>query len=121
VLGALGLLTAGCGGDAGGDGDAGSETATSTATVQVLAIDNLFEPEQLSVSAGTAVVWRNGGLVYHNVVPEQESYGFGVDQTSFDVGDSYTFVFTTPGTYRYYCDIHGTIDVGMIGTVNVTA
>jgi plastocyanin len=118
---AVSLLAVGaCGGDDSGGGDAGSESATSIATVEVTALDNFFEPEQVSVAAGTAVMWRNDGAVYHNVVPEHDRYGFGVDQSEFDVGDTYTFVFTTPGTYRYVCDIHGTIDAGMIGTVTVT-
>jgi plastocyanin len=30
-------------------------------------------------------------------------------------------VFTEPGIYAYYCSIHGTDVVGMVGSITVTA
>ena len=39
--------------------------------------------------------------------------------TAFHPGDIYGHVFTTPGTFAYYCSIHGTAKAGMIGTVVV--
>ena len=38
----------------------------------------------------------------------------------FQPGDEYRYVFTEPGEYPYHCTIHGTHDIGMIGTVVVT-
>jgi plastocyanin len=39
----------------------------------------------------------------------------------FQPGDEYRHVFSEPGEYRYYCTIHGTAEVGMVGTVVVGA
>lgn len=87
--------------------------------VNVLAIDNTFRPETIEISAGTEVVWTNGGRNEHNVLPV-EGDAWGVQTEDFAPKDVYSHVFTTPGTYPYYCSIHGTTEVGMIGTVVVT-
>ncbi len=88
--------------------------------VEVLAIDNAFDPEDIEVEAGTTIVWRNAGRNDHNVIPEDEDAEWRVDTESFLPGDEAEYRFTEPGTYRYYCSIHGTIDVGMPGTVVIT-
>ena len=33
---------------------------------------------------------------------------------------TYSHVFDQPGTYAYFCTIHGTATAGMIGTIVVT-
>jgi plastocyanin len=87
--------------------------------VNVLALDNTFRPETIEISAGTEIVWTNGGRNDHNVLPI-EGDDWGVQTEDFTPQDVYSHVFTTPGTYPYYCSIHGTTEVGMIGTVVVT-
>ena len=64
--------------------------------------------------------WENRGHNDHNVLPTDESQTWGVQTEAFVPGDDYTWVFDEPGTYAYYCSIHGTKDVGMVGTVIVT-
>ena len=87
--------------------------------VDVIAIDNTFRPETVEVSAGTEVRWTNSGRNEHNVLPI-EGADWGVQTEDFAPQDVYSHVFTTPGTYAYYCSIHGTTEVGMVGTVVVT-
>ena len=88
----------------------------STSTVVVMAND-AFYPSTLSVSVGTTVTWINMDFVYHTVTSGSE-----VSPTSlFDSHElahmqSFSFTFTTPGTYSYYYDIHP----GMVGTITVT-
>jgi plastocyanin len=88
--------------------------------VEVLTLDNSFRPEQLEIVAGTAVRWDNGGRNDHNIVPVDDTQDWGVDIADFAPGDVYEHVFTTPGTYAYYCTLHGTATAGMVGTVVVT-
>ena len=88
-------------------------------SVDVQAIDNNFRPEQVEISAGTEVVWTNAGRNEHNVIPV-EGDDWGVPTEEFVPKDVYSHVFTTPGTYAYYCSIHGTAEAGMIGTIVVT-
>jgi plastocyanin len=115
-----------------GDGTTGDSTSTTDAAVgevsvpangevvEVLTLDNSFRPEQLEIVAGTAVRWDNGGRNDHNIVPVDDTQDWGVDIADFAPGDVYEHLFTTPGTYPYYCTLHGTAEVGMVGTVVVT-
>ena len=89
-------------------------------TVVVLGLDNTFREETIEVEAGTEVLWENRGRNDHNVVPVDETADWGVEVEDFTPGDEYSLVFGTPGEYPYYCSIHGTAEVGMIGTVVVT-
>ncbi len=103
------------------DDDGGpSSVAPNGEEVEVLALDNNFRPEELEVEAGTTVIWENGGRNDHNIVPADDSDSWGVGIEQFRPGDVYSYAFTTPGEYPYYCTLHGTADFGMIGTVVVT-
>ncbi|MDF2731992.1 MAG: putative blue copper protein [Desertimonas sp.] len=93
------------------------QAALPTSTIEVQAIDNTFRPQQVEVAPGTEVVWVNVGRNEHDVLSD---FGFGVAPADFQPGDEYRYVFTEPGEYPYYCTIHGTHDIGMIGTVIVT-
>lgn len=88
--------------------------------VDVIARDNSFLPEEIEISAGTEIRWENRGRNDHNVLPADDASGWGVDVQGFAPGDVYSEVFATPGTYPYYCSLHGTSDFGMIGTIVVT-
>lgn len=67
-------------------------------------IDNFtFAPTPLTVPAGTTVQWVNRDDIPHNVVSE--------DKTTFkskalDTDQNYSYTFTKPGTYTYFCSIH---------------
>ena len=89
-------------------------------TVVVLGVDNTFREETIEIEAGTEVLWENRGRNDHNVLPVDETEDWGAQTEDFVPGDEYARVFDTPGEYPYYCSIHGTTDVGMIGTVIVT-
>jgi plastocyanin len=67
-------------------------------------IDNFsFAPQTLTVAAGTQVTWTNQDDIPHTVVSE--------DKTTFkshalDTDEKFSFTFTKPGTYTYFCSIH---------------
>ena len=75
-----------------------------------------FIPSQLTIPAGTTVIWVND---------EQAKHTASADDGSFDSGDQalgvrFEHTFTEPGTYPYYCRYHGDVGgVGMAGTVVV--
>jgi plastocyanin len=114
-----------CGGDDGGTAGAGGDGAPPDATllegdsVEIEAVDNSFQPEAGRVAAGTEVTFVNAGRNSHNVVAEDEDAEWAVDTEDFQPGDSSSYTFDEPGTYRYYCSIHGTIDAGMPGVLVV--
>jgi plastocyanin len=70
------------------------------------------------VRPGTTVVWTNRGRNEHDVLPA-EGDGWGVEVEDFQPGDVYRHAFDEPGTYHYYCSIHGTTTEGMVGAVVV--
>ncbi len=105
-----------------GDSDDGGGVPTGPlvdgVTVEVDAPDNFFRPEAIEVEAGTEVVWTNTGRNDHNVILS-DSKEILVATDDFAPTDVGSFRFTEVGTFRYYCSIHGTPDVGMIGVVEV--
>jgi plastocyanin len=108
-------MTAGCSDDE----NAHPVNLVEGVEVRVSAIDNLFRPDDVVVRAGTEVVWSNDGRNDHDVVPADDD-SWGVPLAEFGPGATYQHRFVEPGTYRYYCTIHGTAERGMIGTVTVT-
>lgn len=76
-----------------------------------------FEPATLVVAAGTTVtfVWQDG---FHDLLSSGSPSFPGV-LAGFDPPKSYQHTFTAPGTYSYYCSVHGTANSGMRGTVIV--
>lgn len=91
-------------------------------TMKVVALDNNFIPQKIEVKAGTEVRWENNGRNPHNVVPadDPKATTWGVLEAAFQPKATYSRVFDRPGTYVYYCTIHGTPKAAMFGTITVT-
>lgn len=90
-------------------------------TVRVRSLDNSFRGETTEVVVGTEILWTNDGRNEHDVLPVDDSETWGALRDVFQPGDEYRHVFLEPGVYDYYCSIHGTKEVGMVGTIVVTA
>jgi len=92
-------------------------------SVKVVVLDNNFVAEQTEVVAGTEVVFTNNGRNPHNVVPvdDPKATTWGVLEADFQPKASYSRVFDKPGTYNYYCTIHGSKKAGMVGRIVVAA
>ena len=71
------------------------------------------------IAPGTEVVWVNRGRNEHDLISDS-SMAFGAVAANFAPGDEYRFVFTEPGEFPYHCTIHGTSEIGMVGTIVVT-
>jgi plastocyanin len=70
----------------------------------------LYNPTSFTATVnGAAVVWRNDGGVNHTVTTNSTQNGSIPTFDSGSVGHNggtYSFSFTTAGTYHYYCTIH---------------
>lgn len=86
--------------------------------VPVVALDNSFRPEVVTIDVGDEVLWENRGINDHNAL-YVDGDDWGVEVEDFGPGAVYAHVFTEPGEYRYFCSIHGNEDIGMIGTIIV--
>jgi len=75
-----------------------------------------FIPSQLTIPAGTTVIWVNDEQAKHTVSADDGSF----DSSDQELGVRYTDTFAEPGTYRYFCRYHGDVGgVGMAGTIVV--
>src|SRR5260370_29843078 len=72
-----------------------------------------FYPQRITVKAGTTVTWINEDDVPHTVASSSKFFKLKV----LDTRDKFSFTFTTPGTYEYFCTLHP----HMTGTVVVEA
>jgi plastocyanin len=71
-----------------------------------------FQPARLDVAPGTTVTWINTSTLVHAVTGDDLAFD---DSGLLEPGESYSFTFTDPGTYRYRCSPHP----GMEGVVVV--
>ena len=76
--------------------------ASAGGDVQV-AIDNFsFTPKKISVAVGSTVTWTNRDDIPHNVVSTEKKFSSPV----LDTDQKFSFTFTEPGSFPYFCKIH---------------
>ncbi len=76
------------------------QTAVAGAEVK---IDNFsFGPATITVSAGTVVTWTNRDDIPHTVVSDDKVFKSKV----LDTDEKFSYTFTKPGTYPYFCSVH---------------
>ncbi len=89
--------------------------AQNSAAAGAISIDNFtFTPQTLTVKTGTTVTWTNKDDIPHGIASDNNAFA---RSKALDTDDSFSFTFTTPGTYHYFCYVHP----HMTGTVVVEA
>jgi plastocyanin len=79
-----------------------AKAGDQSASVEVK-IDNFsFGPASLTVAAGTTVTWTNNDDVPHTVVSDDKAF----KSKALDTDDKFSYTFTKPGTYNYFCSVH---------------
>ena len=79
-----------------------------------------FRPENIVVVIGvnSTVTWTNGDTAPHTVTSKSVPTGAAsFSSGNMNAGVVFTYTFTVPGTYTYYCEYH----VWMQGTVTVVS
>jgi plastocyanin len=77
-----------------------------------ITIDNFtFAPAEFKVPVGTTVTWVNRDDIPHTVVETDKKFR----SKALDTDDSFSYTFTTPGTFDYFCSLHSK----MVGKVIV--
>jgi plastocyanin len=125
MLAAAAAVAIGCSDNSTSPTDGGTP-AGGGAAAGAITVGNIFfqsghngtrNPAVDTVAAGTTVTWTwtGTGSTPHSV-QSQGSPGFTSSATLTGEGQTYTQIFTTPGTYQYDCAVHG---AAMSGTLVV--
>ena len=61
-----------------------------------------FTPNRIEIEAGTTVTWKNNDPLAHTVTAADRSFDSGLIQP----GASWSYTFTTPGTFDFSCTPH---------------
>ena len=72
-----------------------------------------YDPNDLTVDAGTTITWTNTGAVAHTVTADD---GASFDSGNVDPQATFSLSLTSPGTFTYHCSYHpwmtGSITIG---------
>ena len=103
--------------------DAAGNQATETRTVNVIDNSNnptthyidiqgyAFSPSSITINVGDTIVWTNYDSASHTVTSNDGTF----DSGSISTGNTFSFTFTSAGTFNYYCAPHP----NMTGSVTV--
>ena len=104
-----GTLLVACGDDDDTATDTGAEPTEETTEAAAVTIErSRFEPDELTVSAGTEVTWENLDAFAHTVTSDEEST-LAFDSGELAQGDTFSQTFDEAGTFEYFCEIHPTM------------
>ena len=100
---------AGMGGNTGSKGNPGANEVR----IQGMA----FIPSSVTVKEGTVITWTNDDSVPHTVTSDTGLFDSGTMNPPdlYTGGGTFSYTFTTAGTYKYHCSLHA----AMTGTVIV--
>ena len=94
---------------------ADAQAPGAQAAGSVVSIDNFtFNPQKVTVKAGTTVTWTNRDDIPHGIASASNVFK---KSGALDTDDSFSFTFAAPGSYEYFCYIHP----HMTGTIVVEA
>ena len=106
---ALAIALTGCGGDdddgmssSSGSDSTSAPKASGKSTDKISIKDFLYEPADVSVSAGTEVTFTNEDSANHTATGNDG----GFDTGTLGKGDSKAITIDEPGTYAYICSFH---------------
>jgi plastocyanin len=82
----------------------------AASTIPVGIYDNYFLPTRIDVWQGMTLRWTNHGQHQHTVTATDGSWGS--EKLGHD--ESYSYTFTRPGVYYFYCQLHPQQMRGMV-------
>ena len=86
---------------------------------QVAVRDTVFQPADLQIAVGDTVTWTNQGVMEHNVLADDDSFGSGAASS---LAWTFSHTFVSAGDFRYFCEVHGNRGgIGMAGIVRVAS
>jgi plastocyanin len=94
----------------------GETTGGTTGTSTLILKDNVFDPAELSVAAGSELTLKNEGSNLHNFSIDGQDVDKDVNAGETEQEDVLEGL--QPGTYTFFCKYHRSL--GMEGTLTIT-
>jgi plastocyanin len=80
----------------------GTDPVQAEGAAGVRIVNYGFDPGNLRITAGTTVTWKNSDPVGHTATADAGVWGSPL----LERGDEWSYTFTEPGTYTYFCAPH---------------
>jgi plastocyanin len=77
-------------------------TVAKVASPQIRIENFQFNPTTVTIPVGTTVTWTNDDGTLHTVTSATRVFS----SAGLDEGGAFSYTFTSPGTYTYYCKLH---------------
>lgn len=87
-----------------GGADAGRRVPAAAVSHSVSISGFAYSPQTITVAAGDSITWTNQDEAPHTVTTTSGPQA--INSPTLSKGQSFTFTFTAPGTYSYYCAVH---------------
>jgi amicyanin len=66
-------------------------------------IDNFtFTPQEITITRGTTLTWVNDDDIPHAIAASNKAFR----SKAMDTEQKFSFTFSEPGTYEYFCSLH---------------
>jgi len=82
-------------------------------TLEISMVNFSFSPKEVAIKKGTTVTWTNQDSAVHTVTSDMPLF----DSGDLAQGKSFSYTFSTAGTFAYHCTPH---HASMTGTIVVT-
>jgi plastocyanin len=83
--------------------DGTKANAQAAAAPAEIKIDNFsFTPQTITIPVGTTVTWTNRDDIPHTVVSTDGLF----KSKARDTDEKFSYTFSKPGTYSYFCSLH---------------
>lgn len=92
---------------------ASTEASTAGTTLEIAMVNFSFSPKEVTIKKGTTVTWTNQDSAVHTVTSDTPLF----DSGDLAKGKSFSYTFSTAGTFAYHCIPH---QAKMTGTIVVT-
>jgi amicyanin len=77
--------------------------ANAEAFVPSVHIDNFtFTPQEITITRGTTLTWVNEDDIPHAIAESNKAFR----SKAMDTDQKFSFTFTAPGIYDYFCSLH---------------
>jgi len=90
-----------------------AETTAAGTTLEIAMVNFSFSPKEVTIKKGTTVTWTNQDSAVHTVTSDTPLF----DSGDLAQGKSFSYTFSTVGTFAYHCIPH---QAKMTGTIVVT-